>query len=301
MGGPETTQTQSLSPPLQHIGVVLNVKRPQVRATLEELRKRAPAPLLLTATDQELAHPGVDRVVPDEALAQEADVILALGGDGTFLRAARLARGKPVLGINLGGLGFLTVYTPQEIPRIVEALRQGDYTLEPRMTLEVEHRGRVFTALNDMVITATGAARLVHIRVWYNQEFLGEYKADGVIISTPTGSTAYNLAAGGPIVYPELEVMLVTPICAHTLSVRPVILPASGQVRVRARGRGVGILLSADGQEQTELASDEEVQVKRGSETVKMVRLPGVPGFYDVLRRKLGWAEPDTKKAPYNR
>ncbi len=296
MGGPETTENQSLNPPLQRIGVVLNVKRPQVRATLEELRRLAPAPLILTASDQELARPGVDRVVPDEVLAEEAEGILALGGDGTFLRAARLARGRPVLGINLGGLGFLTVYTPNEIPRILEALQQGSYTLEPRMTLEVRHRGRTFTALNDMVITATGAARLIHIRVWYRNEFLGAYKADGVIISTPTGSTAYNLAAGGPIVYPELEVVLVTPICAHTLSLRPVILPASGSLRVQAEGRGVGILLSADGQEQSEITSNETVVIEQGR-PVRMVRLPEAPGFYDILRRKLGWAEPENSKS----
>ncbi len=304
MGGSETTQ--GLTPPLRRIGVVLNVKRPQVRAALENLRQLSPAPLVFTASDQQLAQPHRDRVVPDEALAQEVDVVISLGGDGTFLRAARLALGKPVLGINLGGLGFLTVYAPQEIPRILHALSHGQYTLEPRMTLEVHHQGRVFTALNDMVITATGAARLIHIRVWYNDEFLGAYKADGVIVSTPTGSTAYNLAAGGPIVYPELEVMAVTPICAHTLSLRPVILPASGRLKVQAQGRGVGILLSADGQEQTELASHEEVVIQQGQRPVQMVRLPEAPGFYDILRKKLGWAEPENggrnpEKAPYNR
>ncbi len=268
-------------------GVVLNPHRPGVQEALAVIRSKAPQPLVLTREDQTFAEP-TDRVVPDDEFADRVDLVFSLGGDGTFLRAARLAKGKPLVGINLGGLGFLTVYGPDELPTVLDHLLTGNYQTERRMTLKVEHQGQVFNALNDLVITATGAARLITVEVDFQGDLLNRYKADGVIISTPTGSTAYNLAAGGPIVYPLLDVILVTPICAHALTVRPVILPADEDLQVRAFSKGVNILLSADGQVQKELESGTTLVIERGPDA-QIVRTPGAPGFYDVLRKKLRW------------
>ncbi len=268
-------------------GVVLNPRRPGVREALAVIREQAPKPLVLPEGDQEFAIAD-DRLVPEPEFSSHVDIVLSLGGDGTFLRAARLARGKPLVGINLGGLGFLTFYSPEELPSVLHHLLHGDYETERRMTLHTEHEGQIFNALNDLVITATGAARLITVEVEFQGELLNRYKADGVIISTPTGSTAYNLAAGGPIVYPQLDLILVTPICAHALTVRPVILPANQDLKVRAFSKGVNILLSADGQIQKELVSGTTLTIERGPDA-QLVRIPESPGFYDILRKKLRW------------
>ena len=226
----------------------------------------------------------------------ELDALLTLGGDGTLLRGARHLAGRPVpiLGINLGRLGFLTTCGIDDMEPAIERLASGDFRAEARMALDVraidtsgQERKRWF-ALNDVVLHKGGFARMVSLDVEANGETVASYAADGIVIATPTGSTAYNLSAGGPIVVPTVESILLTPISAHTLSIRPLVLPPSAEVTVRADDGPEQLLVTVDGQVGTTFASGETLSVCRSDHPVQIVRFPGAT-FFSRMRRKLGW------------
>lgn len=228
--------------------------------------------------------------------SSEIDALLSLGGDGTLLRGARSLDGRPVpiLGINLGRLGFLTSCGVDDLEVAVERLARGDFQAERRMTLDVAaldasgiERMRWF-ALNDVVLHKGGFARMVSLDVAANGESIASYSADGIVIATPTGSTAYNLSAGGPIVYPTVESILLTPISPHTMSVRPLVLPPSAEVTLRAEDGPEELLVTVDGQVGTTFARGETLVVSRSSRAVQIVRFPGAT-FFARMRLKLGW------------
>ncbi|MBA3891721.1 MAG: NAD(+)/NADH kinase, partial [Gemmatimonadaceae bacterium] len=223
------------------------------------------------------------------------DALLTLGGDGTLLRGARLlgARSVPIIGINLGRLGFLTCCQASEIGEALERFAHGDYQAEPRMVLEAvaraadgEERARWY-GLNDVVLSKVGIARAVRLRVEANGEPVATYAADGVVVSTPTGSTAYSLSAGGPVVYPTLDTIIVTPVSAHTLAIRPLVLPKSIEVSLRAEDDGE-LMITVDGQRGGEFGPGEVLVVRRAAHQVMIVRFPG-QRFFATMRRKLGW------------
>ena len=224
------------------------------------------------------------------------DALLTLGGDGTLLRGARALDGRPVpiLGINLGRLGFLTSCGVDDLEAGVERLARGDFHAERRMTLDVAaldasgaERARWF-ALNDVVLHKGGFARMVSLDVAANGESIASYSADGIVIATPTGSTAYNLSAGGPIVYPTVESILLTPISPHTMSVRPLVLPPSAKITLRAEDGPEELLVTVDGQVGTTFARGESLVVSRSERAVQIVRFPGAT-FFARMRLKLGW------------
>ena len=226
----------------------------------------------------------------------ELDALLTLGGDGTLLRGARALNGRavPILGINLGRLGFLTSCGVDDLEAGIERLARGDFHAERRMTLDVSaldasgrERQRWF-ALNDVVLHKGGFARVLQLRVVADGAFVARYSADGVVVSTPTGSTAYNLSAGGPVVVPTLETILLTPVSAHTLALRPLVLPATSQVTLRANDGPDELLVTVDGQVGTTFAAGQTLHVRRAPAPVLVVRLPG-SSFYGRLRQKLGW------------
>jgi NAD+ kinase len=228
--------------------------------------------------------------------ADDVDAMLTLGGDGTFLRAARLVAGRavPIIGINLGRLGFLTCCPPQELLSALERFVAGDYQAEPRMVLRAcvddaagAERDHWF-ALNDVVLHKGGFARVVPLRVTANGEAVAAYSADGVILSTPTGSTAYSLSAGGPVLVPTLETILVTPISAHALAIRPLVLASSAEVTVQADDAIEELWVTVDGQGGTTFAPGERLVVRRASHQVLIVRFSG-QSFFSTMRRKLGW------------
>jgi NAD+ kinase len=227
----------------------------------------------------------------------DVDALLTLGGDGTFLRGARLLNGRPVpiLGINFGRLGFLTCAGPNEAEQAIRRLAAGDYVAEPRMTLEaraIEPNGQVrrsWFALNDVVLHKGGFARVLHLSVHANGQEVAAYASDGVVLSTPTGSTAYNLSAGGPIVDPLFETILLTPIAPHTLATRPLVLAPTTEVTVRTDDGPDELLVTVDGQVGTTFSVGELLSVRRAPHPVLLVRFPGMT-FFSVLRRKLGWA-----------
>ncbi|MBL9175682.1 MAG: NAD(+)/NADH kinase [Verrucomicrobiales bacterium] len=228
-------------------------------------------------------------------LAGQTDLLLVLGGDGTMLRAAREVAGSstPLLGINLGNLGFLTAVSPEQLTSALRKLWEGRFELEERSLLEAEVRQRSSTAtilaLNDVVLARGQASRLIELGVEVNGELLTRYRCDGLIASSPTGSTAYSLAAGGAIVGPDAEVLMLTPICPHTLSIRPVVINLRARVDVTLVSDRLTASVTADGQQQMELAPGDRVTIRRSERTVQLVRLAG-SSFYATLRHKFGWS-----------
>jgi NAD+ kinase len=236
------------------------------------------------------------------AVCPELDLLLTLGGDGTLLRGARLVAldAVPVLGINLGHLGFLTAAMPDELEAAIRAFLAGDYTLDARMALAIEAvredgaRSGSYVALNDAVLHKGGAARVIRLKVTAWEESVGTYSADGIILATPTGSTAYSLSAGGPIVHPTVDCIVATPISPHTLSFRPLVLPADETITVEVLGPSEELVLTIDGQESERLAPGSRVVIRRAPDPVRLVRFTGQT-FFSTLRRKLRWGDLDER------
>ena len=226
----------------------------------------------------------------------DVDAMLTLGGDGTLLRAARLVhdRAVPILGVNLGRLGFLTCCPASQLEEALRRLASGDYVVEARMTLDARvadvtggERQR-WRALNDVVLHKGGFARVVSVRVEADGEAVGHFSADGVVIATPTGSTAYNLSAGGPVVVPTLESILLTPVSAHTLALRPLVLPATSVVTLRGSNNPDELLITVDGQVGCTFGAGDTLVVRRSASPVPIVRFPGT-SFFSTMREKLHW------------
>jgi NAD+ kinase len=224
------------------------------------------------------------------------DALLTLGGDGTLLRGARLIASHqvPILGINMGRLGFLTCCPADQLTQALEHISKKEYLTETRMALVATLDGihgktrNTWIALNDVVVHKGGVARVVSLRVGVNGEPIATYAADGVVISTPTGSTAYSLSAGGPVVFPTLESILVTPVSAHTLAIRPLLLPSTSEVTVQPEDGPTDILVTVDGQVGTTFAAGETLRVRRAERGILIIRFPS-SSFFATLRKKLGW------------
>ncbi|RJR46802.1 MAG: NAD(+) kinase [Deltaproteobacteria bacterium] len=230
-------------------------------------------------------------------LPPEVEVIVVMGGDGTLLSVARRYGQKclPILGVNVGGLGFLTEVSLEELFPAMEQILAGKYEVEERMMLfaTIFRDGQAFwgkTVLNDAVINKGALARIIELTTWIDGEYLTTYRADGLIIATPTGSTAYTLSAGGPIVYPTLRHVLLLPICPHTLSMRPIILPETVTLEVTLDPKAEDVYLTVDGQVGQELLPGDRVEVKCAAHHLKLIRSPRRSHF-EILRAKLGWGE----------
>jgi len=282
---------------MQRIGFLANPEKKACRNMVRraaDLLRQAGRDLVMDTTTQRLAAlPDVETV--DEArLGKEVDLILVFGGDGTMLRAARetAGSGTPILGINAGGLGFLTAASSRDLPAAIAALLDGRIDVERRSLIQarVESKRPTYQqcALNDFVISRNAFTRLIELEVCVDGAVLTRYRCDGLIVSSPTGSTAYSLAAGGAIVAPSAEVFALTPICPHALSNRSVIVSLASTVSVRILSSKVEILLSADGQVQTELSVGDHILVRRSRKEVRLARLAG-SSFFDTLRHKMKW------------
>ncbi|HKH92714.1 MAG TPA: NAD(+)/NADH kinase [Gemmatimonadaceae bacterium] len=277
-----------------HVGVVGHQGYGGLPEVLATLRRLAPTLDVRLSYEQELlavAGDSASRIVPGQV-----DAMLTLGGDGTLLRAARLVdeRAVPILGVNLGRLGFLTCCPASQLEDALRRLAAGDYVAEARMTLDARvsdaaggERQR-WRALNDVVLHKGGFARVVAVRVEADGETVGHFSADGVVLATPTGSTAYNLSAGGPVVVPTLETILLTPVSAHTLALRPLVLPATSQVTLRANDGPDELLVTVDGQVGCTFSAGESLVVRRSAFPVSIVRFPE-HSFFSTMREKLHW------------
>ncbi|MCC7196281.1 MAG: NAD(+)/NADH kinase [Gemmatimonadaceae bacterium] len=227
---------------------------------------------------------------------QDIDAVVSLGGDGTLLRCARFLDGAdvPLLGVNLGKLGYLASCSSREFPRVLPRLAKGSYASDVRMVLEATSgpadgpHGPVHRAVNDVVVHKGGFARVLRLRMTVNGEPLGVLAADGIVISTPTGSTAYSLSAGGPIIEPGVHSITVTPIAAHTLSIRPLVLKPESVITLQPEDAPGDVLVTVDGQVGATLSNGHALTVRRATRPVRIVRFHGTT-FIGRLRRKLGW------------
>lgn len=283
---------------MKKLGVIANCGKPQAREALARVqRKAAELGLRLCATRATARHLPGARIVSPARLGAQVDALLALGGDGTLLHAARLVQnaGTPILGVNLGNLGFLTSSTNDELEAGLEALARDRYRLSERSVAEgVVWRGRrrlgTFRALNDIVVGWGQSSRIITLDVAVNGEHIASYRCDGLIVSTPTGTTGHSLSAGGPIIHPEARALLINVICPHTLSARPLVLPDRCEVEIAVAASTKRLLLSVDGQEELTLRQGDRLGVRRSPQSVRFVRLPGY-SYFSVLRHKLQWGE----------
>jgi NAD+ kinase len=277
-----------------------NVEKPGLKAALLVLLTRLEHSGMEYALDEALAPMVAGRAGPSsarlrsrEACLDGADMLVALGGDGTILAAARVVgrRGTPILGVNLGKLGFLAELAPEEMETAVGDILANKYIVEERLVIEARSTAipsRVIHAMNDIVLDKSRSSRVIDIETHIDGAFAVTYRGDGVIISTPTGSTAYALSNGGPIVTPGSDVIGITPISPHTLSGRPLIVPASSVIRIVAHAENEELLLAADGQEEAFLRPPAEVTVRKADYTVSLVKRTD-RSYFDLLRAKLHW------------
>jgi NAD+ kinase len=278
---------------IRTVGLVVKRDRPRAVRLAARIVAMCRRRGLRVLADADGPLPGVP--AHDKAkLARACDLIVVLGGDGTLLSIARHADGSlPILGVNMGELGFLTEVAEAEALPMLGRVLTGRFELDRRMTLaaSLERAGRVvrrLRALNDVVVSNGSLARIVEFSVLVDGLPLASYRADGLIVATPTGSTAYSLSVGGPVVEPTVQALLVSPISPHTLSNRPVVLRPEAVVRIVVAERERDAILTIDGQESLALAGRDEVVVRRGRNSVCLVRSPDRT-YYDVLRAKLGW------------
>lgn len=232
------------------------------------------------------------------ALGTKSDLLITFGGDGTLLSVARHAPDHvPILGVNMGTLGFLTEVLVEEFPAVLEKVLAGDYAVEPRVTFDVTvngpgHDKTHYRVLNDATINKSALARIIEMRVHVAGQFVSTFRGDGLVVSTPTGSTAYNLSAGGPIVYPTMGAVIITPICPHMLTNRPIVLPDELDIEIGivSPSEGQEIYVTLDGQEGMPLHERDRVCVRKSDQRVRLISSPD-KNYFDVLRTKLKWGE----------
>ena len=281
---------------IRTVGLVAKYQEPKaahmVRWLIPWLKKRGKK----VCVENGLAHAGAQSCSKKE-MAAKADLIISLGGDGTLLNIAPLVERPevPILGVNMGGLGFITEVAVDELEAILTKTLDGDYEVERRMTLEIrvigkKRRTRKFRVLNDAVITKGARSRIIDLETYVGDDYLCTYRADGLILSTPTGSTAYSLAAAGPILEPTLGAIVLAPICPHTLTNRPIVVPSNAAIRVTLRSFGDTVILIPDGQPGVRLNNGDQVEARDYGMPVSLIKIPS-RSYYEILREKLKWGE----------
>ena len=287
---------------IRRVGVLVKPHQPEAVETICRLLEYLNARGIELVAGPRVERAAVERetgcalaVLDYEQLADSVDLIVVLGGDGTMIATARLLdnRDVPVIGINYGNLGYLTEVRVEEMTAALDAALAGDYRLDRRMMLAAELtrgaepllRNRV---LNDVVISKSALARIIEIETWLDGQFVNCFRADGLIVSTPTGSTAYNLSAGGPIIYPSMDAIVITPICPHTLSNRPLVVPDTAEIELVLKTAQEEVALTLDGQVGYPMDKDDRVVIKKSRTTFNLVQ-PSNRNYFEVLRGKLRW------------
>ena len=277
---------------IRKVGIVIKPHAPRIESVLSELGayldRRGIRYLLEEAAAEKLGRPGG---LPRAKIPEESDLVVVLGGDGTLLSVAHIAarHGVPVMGVNLGSLGFLTEVTLPEMTLALDALLDGaPGVISSRLLLEATFKGEASLCLNDVVINKGAAARMIHLKIWIDDRALETLKADGLIIATPTGSTAYSLAAGGPILYPSIPAVLLTPICPHTLSFRPIVISSDTRIRIELLTSGEEVYLTFDGQRGGAMVNGDVVEVRRAKHALSLVSSPK-RNYFGLLSEKFSW------------
>lgn len=280
------------------IGILTKPKFPEVKPTLQGvvtwLRERTITVLLDTTSAALLGEPGG---IQKTQLASQADVLLVLGGDGTILTAARLAaeRSIPILGVNMGGLGFLTEVRLDNLYPSLDRVFANDFALDERLMLQTHvHRHGDTVArgivLNDIVISKGTLARMIELKIATQDQFVTNLRADGLIVGTPTGSTAYSLSAGGPIINPAVQALILTPISPHTLTHRPLIVPGNVEIEITLTSKDDGAMATLDGQVSIAMTQGDTAVIQVSDRRTKLIRFPE-SHYYEVLREKLKWGD----------
>jgi len=286
-------------PPFQTIGIISRPRRSSLAKVAPGLLHWLEARGIRALYDTETASALNDgsNGLPREQVAEQSQLLLVLGGDGTLLAASRVAAplGIPILPINMGSLGFLTSFQIEELYPALEETLAGHLSCSERVMLSVElqREGKVIdrqSVLNEAVIHKGALARMIELELAIDSDFVCRYRVDGLIVATPTGSTAYSLSAGGPIVHPTVESWIITPICPHTLSDRPVVVRDSSSVEISLSPQSDSVFLTLDGQTGTPMQPDDRVLIKRAAERLKLIQ-PHKKSYFEILRRKLKWGE----------
>ncbi len=285
---------------MRSVGIAAKITAPEAleyaKRTADDLRRRGLSVCFDEATGAAIGE--TKSCATRAELGTNADLLITFGGDGTLLSVARHAPDHvPILGVNMGTLGFLTEVRAEEFPAVLERVLSGNYIVEPRVTFNARvhgpgRDGREYRVLNDVAINKSALARIIEMRVTVAGQFVSTFRADGLIVSTPTGSTAYNLSAGGPIVYPTMGAVIITPICPHMLTNRPLVLPdeLDVEIGISPSNDKQGIYVTLDGQEGTPLTENDRVCVRKSEQRVLLVQSPD-KNYFDVLREKLKWGE----------
>jgi len=282
---------------MKKIGVVANISKPQwlptARSIVEFLVERGVR--IFFSPEEAASAVFPEGTSPQKGRLIDADMVFSLGGDGTFLKAVRLIgeREVPIAGVNLGGLGFLAEFSANNFLSSLDKILAGDFRIDERMTLEASliREGKIIRtdrALNDVVIRGAGVSRVSVLETSIDDEYLTTYEADGLIVATPTGSTAYSLSADGPIVDPALAAIIITPICPHALSNRPILVPPPKTVTIRPLAIPEGARITVDGQTAIELLCDDILRVARSEKNVRLITTAEA-SYFEILRSKLGW------------
>lgn len=282
---------------IRRIGLLANFDKPSSRAVVRDAAKlitRAGRVVLADSQTARGADLQCETFADPAALARQSGLLLVFGGDGTMLRVVRETNGSgtPILGINMGRLGFLTAVSSKDMADCLEKLWRNDFVIESRPLMEAtgQCQGQPIhmSAFNDIVISHGAVSRLIELQVSVNSQALTCFRGDGLIVSSPSGSTAYSLSAGGPIISPGAEVFAITPICAHALSNRAVIISLSSVVRVKLLSKEMETIIAADGQIQANLAAGDTVTIRRSRRMARLL-LPGQTSFFETVRQKLHW------------
>lgn len=280
------------------IGIIGKTNKQEVFGITDDLCKWLKERGIETYVESEIGFKiGHLNSIPRERLPEHSDVVLVFGGDGTFLDVARLVcrYNIPILGVNLGGLGFLTEITTDELRPAVEEIINGNYVVEKRemLTATIHRDAEIigdYSVLNDVVINKGVVARIIDLAIYIDGSHVTSFRADGLILSTPTGSTAYSLSAGGPIVYPTLPLTLITPISPHTLTNRPLVVSNETVIKVKILTETMDVYLTLDGQVGVTLKKDDEIEVRKSDTYVKMIRSP-FRDYFTILKTKLMWGK----------
>jgi len=289
---------------MKRIGIVAKQNKPEAIVLIQNLAEWLRSHQIEVYVDEQIGKflspsPATSYLNPVERkeLPGHVEMMIVLGGDGTLLSVARQVwdRDMPILGVNLGGLGFLTEIHLEELYRVLERVVQGDFKTDERDVLKasVIRKGEKvveFIVLNDAVINKGALARIIDLETTINGQYVTTFQSDGLIISTPTGSTAYNLSAGGPIVYPSLHTLIITPICPHTLTNRPIVIPDDVEVRALLKSKQQEVILTLDGQQGFSLEYEDVVEVKKAEGRILLIKSP-YRHYFELLREKLKWGE----------
>lgn len=280
---------------IENVGIIANSQKESAVDYACRLREWLVNKGLAVFVEEEIARiAGIEPGIARDKLAARVDIIVVFGGDGTLLMASRLVRGLdvPIVGINLGGFGFMTVVNLNEMFDAMELILRGEYTISRRMMLDAviesdDEKAIEHSVLNDIVIARGDLSKMINLETFVDGKYLTTFKADGLIISTPTGSTAYSLSAGGPIVLPDLNSIIINPICPHTLTNRPIVLTPDSVVKVLP-GKEESAVATLDGQVSVVMKSGDSIRIKKSNDYINLINSPH-HDYLEIIRTKLGW------------